>query len=123
MDATRRRIYGRTKPGTLLRHRIPIKCEHWDVKTPGFLELDTVSHSGENSSGTFAYSLNLTDIGSTWVETRAVLGKGEVGILEAFRQMRAVLPFAVSAIDTDNGEKQGNKVVGGTEFEPSTPGV
>ena len=98
----RRRIYKRIKPGTLLWHRIPIKCEHWDVKTPGFLELDTVSHSGENSSGTFVYSLNLTDIGSTWVETRAALGKGEVGILEAFRQMSAVLPFAVSAIDADN---------------------
>ena len=99
----RRRLYGRTKPGTLLRHRIPIKCEHWDVKTPGFLELDTVSHSGENASGTFAFSLNLTDIGSTWVETRAVLGKGEEGILEAFRQMSAVLPFPVKAIDADNG--------------------
>ena len=99
----RRRIYGRTKPGTLLRHRIPIKCEHWDVKTPGFLELDTVSHSGENASGTFAYSLNLTDIGSTWVETRAVLGKGEEGILDAFRQMSSVLPFSVAAIDADNG--------------------
>jgi hypothetical protein len=99
----RRRIYGRTKPGTLLRHRIPIKCEHWDVRTPGFLELDTVSHSGENASGTFVYSLNLTDIGSTWVETRAVLGKGEECILEAFRQMSAVLPFPVQAIDSDNG--------------------
>jgi len=99
----RRRLYGRTKPGTLLRHRIPIKCEHWDVQTPGFLELDTVSHSGENAAGTFAYSLNLTDIGSTWVETRAVLGKGEEAILEAFRQMSAGLPFAVQAIDSDNG--------------------
>jgi len=99
----RRRLYGRTKPGTLLRHRIPIKCEHWDVQTPGFLELDTVSHSGENAGGTFVYSLNLTDIGSTWVETRAVLGKGEEGILEAFRQMSAVLPFTVQAIDSDNG--------------------
>jgi hypothetical protein len=99
----RRRLYGRTKPGTLLRHRIPIKCEHWDVQTPGFLELDTVSHSGENASGLFAFSLNLTDIGSTWVETRSVLGKGEEGILEAFRQMGGVLPFAVQAIDSDNG--------------------
>jgi len=99
----RRRLYGRTKPGTLLRHRIPIKCEHWEVKTPGFLELDTVSHSGENASGTFAFSLNLTDIGSTWVETRSVLGKGEEGILEAFRQMSSVLPFPVKAIDADNG--------------------
>jgi len=99
----RRRLYGRTKPGVLLRHRIPIKCEHWDVAKPGFLELDTVSHSGENASGTFGYSLNLTDIGSTWVETRAVLGKGEVGILEAFREIGEVLPFAVAAIDSDNG--------------------
>jgi hypothetical protein len=99
----RRRLYGRTKPGTLLRHRIPIKCEHWDVQTPGFLELDTVSHSGENASGLFAFSLNLTDIGSTWVETRSVLGKGEDTILEAFRQMGRVLPFAVQAIDSDNG--------------------
>ena len=99
----RRRIYGRTKPGVLLRHRIPIKCESWDVQTPGYLELDTVSHSGENSSGLFASSLNLTDIGSTWVETRAVLGKGEKEILEAFRQISQVLPFAIAAIDSDNG--------------------
>lgn len=99
----RRRLYGRTKPGPLLRRRIPIKCEHWDVQSAGYLELDTVSHSGENAAGLFAYSLNLTDIGSTWVETRAVLGKGEEGILESFRRMRAVLPFAVQAIDSDNG--------------------
>jgi hypothetical protein len=99
----RRRLYGRTKPGTLLRHRIPIKCEHWDVKTPGFLEMDTVSHSGENASGTFVFSLNLTDIGSTWVETRAVLGKGETGILEAFRELSDGLPFTIKAIDADNG--------------------
>jgi hypothetical protein len=99
----RRRIYGRTKPGPLLRRRIPIKCEHWDVQAPGYLELDTVSHSGENAEGLFVYSLNLTDIGSTWVETRAVLGKGEKGIVESFGQMRAVLPFAVQAIDSDNG--------------------
>jgi hypothetical protein len=101
----RRRTYGRTKPGTLLRHQIPIKCDHWDVQTPGYLELDTVSHSGENASGLFASSFNLTDIGSTWVETRGVLGKGEAGILEAFREMSAALPFPVRAIDADNGSE------------------
>jgi hypothetical protein len=99
----RRRLYGRTKPGTLLRHQIPIKCESWQEIDPGHLELDTVSHSGENSSGTFAYTLNLTDIASTWVETRSVLGKGEATILEAFRQMKASLPFKVLSIDSDNG--------------------
>jgi hypothetical protein len=99
----RKRLYGRTKPGTLLRHQIPIKCESWDEVAAGHLELDTVSHSGENSSGTFAYTLNLTDIASTWVETRSVLGKGEVAILDAFRQMKASLPFPVLSIDSDNG--------------------
>lgn len=46
-------LYGRTKPGTLLRHQIPIKCESWDEVAARHMELDTVSHSGENSSGTF----------------------------------------------------------------------
>ncbi len=101
----RRRIYGRTKPGTLLRHQIPIKCEHWDVKSAGHLELDTVSHSGESGEGTFAFSFNLTDIGSTWVETQTVLGKGAGGICEAFEQMRKEMPFEVRAIDCDNGSE------------------
>ena len=34
----RRRIYGGTKPGTLLKHQIPIKTDHWDVKGPGSAE-------------------------------------------------------------------------------------
>ena len=55
------------------------------------------------AEGLFVYSLNLTDIGSTWVETRAVLGKGEVGILEAFSEITEVLPFKVLDIDSDNG--------------------
>jgi hypothetical protein len=86
-----------------LRRQIPIKCEHWDVKTAGHLELDTVSHCGGNAEGLFAHSLNLTDIGATWVETRAVLGKGEEGILKAFSEMSEVLPFEVLDIDSDNG--------------------
>jgi len=34
-QAQRRRIYGRTKPGCLLKHQIPVKTDSWDVKTPG----------------------------------------------------------------------------------------
>jgi hypothetical protein len=101
----RRRLYGRTKPGTLLRHQIPIKCEHWDVEDAGHLELDTVSHCGGNGEGLFAYSFNLTDIASTWVETRAVLGKGERGIVQAFSEMSEVLPLKVLDIDSDNGSE------------------
>lgn len=101
----RRRLYGRTRPGTLLRNQIPIKCEHWDVQDAGHLELDTVSHCGGRGEGLFAYSFNLTDIASTWVETRSVLGKGEVGIVKAFSEMSEVLPFKVRDIDSDNGSE------------------
>lgn len=101
----RKRLFGRTKPGTLLRRQIPIRCESWNERQVGHLELDTVSHSGENAAGCFAYSLNLTDLASTWVETRAVLGKGEVVILDAFRRLRQSLPFPLRSIDSDNGSE------------------
>ena len=70
-----RRIYGRTKPGYLLKHHIPVKTDSWDVKSPGFTEVDLVSHSGNSGAGEFGYSLNVTDIHTTWTESRAVLGK------------------------------------------------
>jgi hypothetical protein len=101
----RRRIYGRTKPGTLLRHKIEVRCEHWDVKRPGYLELDLVSHSGECAEGEFIHTLNLTDISSTWDESRAVMGKGEEGILQALEQIFQALPFPVLGIDSDNGSE------------------
>jgi len=30
-----KRLYGRTKPGTLLKHHITLKTEHWAVTAPG----------------------------------------------------------------------------------------
>ena len=104
-DKIKRRLYGRTKPGTLLRHQIPVKCDQWDVKQPGFLELDLVSHSGECSSGDFIYTLNLTDIASAWVENRAVMGKGDQGVQEALQTLSQALPFKILGIDSDNGSE------------------
>jgi hypothetical protein len=101
----RRRIYGRTKPGTLLKHHIPIKTDHWNVTRPGFTEIDLVSHSGDCADGEFAHSFNLTDIYTTWTETRAVLGKGQTGIVAALEDMRQGLPFALRGIDSDNGSE------------------
>lgn len=37
-----------TRPGTLLRQKIPIRTEHWEVAGPGWLEADTVAHCGES---------------------------------------------------------------------------
>ena len=101
----RRRLYGRTKPGTLLKHHIPIKTDRWDVATPGFAETDLVAHSGNAADGEFVHSLNLTDIHSTWVETRAVLGRGQTAVLAAVEEMTVDLPFPLQGLDADNGSE------------------
>ena len=101
----RRRLYGRTKPGTLLKHHIPIKTDHWDVTEPGFTEVDLVSHSGDRADGDFLHTLNLTDIHTTWVEHGAVMGKSQVRVQERLAELRAALPFALRGIDSDNGSE------------------
>jgi len=55
----RRRIYGTTRPGILLKRHIPIKTDSWDVDRPGFTEVDLVSHSGDCAQGDFAHTLNV----------------------------------------------------------------
>ena len=101
----KKRLYGRTKPGTLLKHHIPIKTDAWAVTTPGFAEVDLVSHSGNAADGEFIHSLNLTDVHSTWVETGAVLGKGAAGIQRMVEELRAALPVPLRGLDSDNGSE------------------
>lgn len=47
----------------------------------------------------------MTDLQTTWVETRAVLGRGEVRMQEALDEIRQVLPFRPRGIDADNGSE------------------
>ena len=100
-----RKMYGRTKPGSLLKHHIPIKTDNWDVKEPGFTEIDLVSHSGSNASGTFIYSLNMTDIHTGWVETIPIMGKTEIVTANGLREIKKDLPFLLKGIDSDNGSE------------------
>jgi len=104
-QAQRRRLYGRTRPGALLKHQIPIKTDSWDVKAPGFAEIDLVSHSGNSGAGEFAQSLNVTDVHSGWTETRALLGRSQVAVQQALDEIRAVLPFRLLGLDSDNGSE------------------
>ena len=101
----RRRIYGRTKPGSLLKHHIPVKTDSWDVQTPGFAEIDLVSHAGNSGAGEFAQSLNLTDIHTGWTETRALLGRSQEAVQRALDEMAQVLPFRLQGLDSDNGSE------------------
>jgi len=93
-----------TKPGTLLKHHIPIRTfEEWNDHTPGFLEVDLVAHDGGSAYGDFIQSLDVTDIASGWTETRAVRNKAQCWVVQGLRDIKNNLPFPVLGIDSDNG--------------------
>ena len=104
-NAVKRRIYCTTRPGSLLKSMIPIRTSNWDLTRPGFLEIDLVAHCGNSNDGQFVYTLDTTDIHTGWTERRAVLGKGQTGILESLKQIKEALPFRLKGIDSDNGEE------------------
>jgi len=94
-----------TKPGSILKKHIPIKTDQWDVEKPGFLEADTVAHCGTSLSGSFVWSLTMTDINSGWTEIRAVWNKGATGVVMQIENIEACLPFVILGFDCDNGSE------------------
>lgn len=100
----KKRLYGTTKPGRLLKYQIEISTM-WEVNQPGYVEMDTVAHCGSNGNGEFAYTVNNTDIHTFWVERRAILGKGQKTTLEAIKETDGAFPFTVVARDCDNGSE------------------
>jgi hypothetical protein len=107
-DRAKMEVRGRsgTKPGTLLRHPIPIRTfTEWDNARPGFLEIDLVGHDGGVAGGDFCQTLDATDVASGWTETQAVLNKAQVWVFEALKDIRSRLPCALLGIDSDNGSE------------------
>jgi hypothetical protein len=93
--ARQRRGLSGTRPGTLLRHQVPIQGEVWNEQRVGFMEADSVAHCGSSLAGDFIWSLTYTDLASTWTEGRAVWNKGSGGVLEQTRDVEENLPFAI----------------------------
>ncbi len=98
----KKRIYSTTRPGTLLKHMIPIKTHCWDVKKPGFMETDLVAHCGSSAEGVYINSLNCTDIHTTWTETRAIMGKSQIAAHNAIKEIKDSIPFQLLGLDPDN---------------------
>jgi hypothetical protein len=93
-----------TKPGSLLKNQIPIHTwMDWDNSRPGFTEIDTVHHNGGNPSGEYIHTLDLTDVATAWNECRALMGRGEMGVVKALNNIRQRLPFRLLGIDFDSG--------------------
>jgi hypothetical protein len=92
-----------TRPGTLLRQQIPIRGSVWEDDKAGWLEVDTVALCGGSVAGEFVWMVDGVDYATTWVELRAMWGRGQVGTLVALQDMEASLPFSLLGLDSDNG--------------------
>jgi hypothetical protein len=95
-----------TKPGTLLKHQIPIRTwSDWDDTRPGFVEIDLVGHEGGNPLGEFCFTLTMTDVATGWTINRSVPNKAAVGVAAAIDFARRLFPFPLLGIDSDNGSE------------------
>ena len=92
-----------TRPGTLLRQHIPIRGSVWEEGQAGWLEVDTVALCGGSVAGEFVWMVDGVDHATTWVELRAMWGRGQAGTLAALRDVEASLPFDLLGLDSDNG--------------------
>jgi hypothetical protein len=99
---------GFTKPGTLLKQRIPVRTwADWSEDRPGFCEVDLVDHSGGLiiRGHQHAWTLCLTDVKTGWTECVAVRNKAQVHVFAAIRRARERLPFPLLGIDSDSGSE------------------
>lgn len=95
---------GHTKPGTLLKHQIPVRTfSQWNDAEPGFLEIDLVGHDGGSTAGEYCQTLDATDVATGWSEQIAVPTKAQCWVFDAIKEMRQRLPFGLSGLDSDNG--------------------
>jgi transposase len=67
-----------TKPGSIIKNRIPVKTEQWEENRLGFFEADTVAHCGGSTAGQFVFTLNLVDVATGWTIQRAVWGNWSI---------------------------------------------
>jgi hypothetical protein len=99
---------GFTKPGTLLKHQIPVRTwADWTEDRPGFCEMDLVDHSGGRiiRGADHAWTLCFTDVKTAWTECVAVRNKAQVHVFAAIKRARRRLPFLLLGIDSDNGSE------------------
>jgi hypothetical protein len=92
-----------TRPGAMLRQEIPIRGGAWQEHEAGWLEADTVSLCGGSAAGEVIWMLDSTDICTTWVEMRAMFGRGQHAAVEQLARIEGLLPFPWLGLDSDNG--------------------
>ena len=88
------------------RRRIKMRTfADWNEPLPGSMEMDLVAHCGEVNRGSYVHSLVLTDIASGWTEAAPIVVRDGTLVVETLERIRVGLPFALRALDVDNGSE------------------
>lgn len=87
-----------------IRRRVAVRTfADWHEPPPGSMEMDLVAHCGDSTRGSYVHSLVLTDIASGWTECAPLVVREQTLVVEALDRIRIGLPFALRALDVDNG--------------------
>ena len=95
----------------LIKNKIPIELLRGKIKSPGFVEADTVAHCGKALLGRFIYSTTVTDLFSGWTENRATWGKDAIEIKKIIKDIEISLPFKIETFASDNGSEFLNEIL------------
>ena len=104
-----RRLLGRkgtsiTKSTKYLVDKIPIKTfGEWQNTSIGYLQLDLLAHNGGDVYGGFLYTLNSTDIKTSWTICTLVQDKTMPQMLKSLSAMKKSFPFPIKGMHSDNG--------------------
>lgn len=98
-----------TQPSVI--RSIPIRRGPWINPEPGYGEIDTVVHCGDTLVGDMAYTVNYTDIATTWWEGSIQLNKGQHRTQHSIQSIQARLPFVLQGLDPDSGSEFINLVL------------
>ncbi len=103
-SATRARRVPKVMPDP--RRRIKLRTfADWNEPAPGSMEMDLVAHCGAVNRGSYVHSLVLTDIATGWTEAAPLIVREGSLVVETLEQIRTGLPFALRAVDVDNGSE------------------
>ena len=121
------RSKGGSRPGSLLKQKIPIRLTEWDTSLVGYMEIDLVIHCGSSAFGEYISTLSTAEISSGWWEGEAIMGKSQESTFQALMRIKERTLFSWKGLDSDNGPEFINDILykychrEGIEFTRSRP--
>jgi hypothetical protein len=96
-----RRRYA-SRGANLIAKKIPLRMTDWETDRVGYVEMDLVLHCGVSTDGEYGHTLSSMEICSGWWEGEVVMGRAQIRIFNALKEIRERSPFPWLGIDSDN---------------------